>query len=266
MSQNVHVRVLIRERVACPLALVLTLLLASCSGPRLDRLDRPVAETGTAQSRSVVSALERTTRATLKEEDLLALYREDPREGIRVLADRHRREPTESRRLALVEMCLDEGDRQTGPRPLIAMGHYLDGASLCEQQALAVAGRTVGTPDQRSYNYVAARTARLLHEQPRSEVRSVNAPGVLRPWRLHLAHGEGQMDPRDYDYVAPVSWLTISLASSMAVVSSSASKSLPANCLRMRSETGAGSLELVSADSRNCPHICTRRARAFSAS
>lgn len=182
---------------------------ASCTGPTVEIRDRPVAETRTTKALTNPLALDRRNRSVLRDEQLLALYRSDPSRAIRILAGRYREDPTPARRLALAEVSSDQADRFTEDRPKVALGLYLDAASLAEAGAIAAIGSNGEAEERAIYNYAAARVVRILREYSRGGRRSIQAPGNLHRWRLTLAGGRGLVDPRSYDKLVPASWLKI---------------------------------------------------------
>jgi triacylglycerol esterase/lipase EstA (alpha/beta hydrolase family) len=198
---------LLPSRTASCLSLLAAFLLVSCSGPRVEMLDRPVTETKASRAMTNSSALDVGTRDTLREEDLADLYKSDDGEAIRTLAQRYKKLPTEARRRALAELSSDRADRITAQDRTAAIGHYLDAAQLTDKANLAAVGQAGESLDRTLYNYCAARVARLIHDQADRQSMSISAPGSLRNWHLTLASGNGAVDPRHYDIVVPASWL-----------------------------------------------------------
>jgi len=183
------------------------LALAACSGPNVKILDRPVSETKTARALTSSTALEQETRNTLRDEDLLSLYKKDSHAAITEMAKRFKADPTPGRRLALAEMSSDSADLMTEPQPLGALGRYLDAAWLTRDGANAASKQGVETPERTMYAYVSARVARLLRDQPKTAGRTRKVAGSFRTWQLTLDTSDGKVDPRDYDIVVPASWL-----------------------------------------------------------
>lgn len=198
---------LIPARVISSLGLLLALVLVSCSGPQLKLLDRPITATKSARALTNSSALDSGTKQTMREEDLLGLYKSDPEGAIRSLATLYKANPTEPRRKALAEISSDQADRLTDESLVRAIGHYLDAAQLTEQATLAALTQPGESTDRILYNYCAGRVARLIHQNWNKPLRTITAPGILHPWQLTIAHGVGEVDPRDYDLVVPASWL-----------------------------------------------------------
>ncbi|MBK1828314.1 esterase/lipase family protein [Haloferula rosea] len=183
------------------------LTLAACSGPNVKILDRPVSETKTARALTSSTALEQETRRTLRQEDLLQLYKKDSHAAISEMARRFKTEPSPERRLALAEMSSDSADILTRQQPLDALGRYLDAAWLTRDGALAASRQGIETTERTMYAYVSARVARLIRDQPKASGRSRRVSGSFHPWELKLDEGTGKVDPRDYDLVVPASWL-----------------------------------------------------------
>lgn len=189
------------------LAFAATLSLAACSGPNVKILDRPVSETKTARALTSSTALERETRNTLRDEDLLKLYKRDAHAAITELAGRLKQESTRARRLALAEMSSDSADVLTGDEPLAALGRYIDTAWLTRTGAIDAVSEGVEAPERTMYAYASARIARLLRDQPKTAGRTRTVHGSLRNWQLSLDTSRGKVDPRDYDLVVPSNWL-----------------------------------------------------------
>ncbi|MGB1129910.1 MAG: esterase/lipase family protein [Haloferula sp.] len=181
--------------------------LAACTGPNVKILDRPVSETSTARALTSSTALEKETRRTLREEDLLSLYKKDSHAAIAELAGRFKAKPTPERRLALAEMSSDSADVLTKDQPLDALGRYLDAAWLTRDNAYKASEQGIESPERTMYAYVSARIARLLRDQPKTAGRTRRVSGSFRTWQLDLDTSPGRVDPRDYDIVVPANWL-----------------------------------------------------------
>jgi triacylglycerol esterase/lipase EstA (alpha/beta hydrolase family) len=172
-------------------------------------LDRPVTSTETARVLTTSGALTDTSRATLNEEGLLDLYKQDPDGAIRTLAGRFEKQPTGNRRITLAEMCADIGDKLTRERPNAALGHYLDTARLCQDAALAAVGKQVESLDSALYNYSASRLVRVLHDMKHNGSATLEAKGGLRSYRLNIAKGTNNVSPTNFDLVVPASWIEL---------------------------------------------------------
>lgn len=199
----------IRPSLAFSVVGALALLLVSCAGPHVKVLDQPVHQTKTARALTAATALDKATRDTLREEALLDLYRQDSAAAVRTLADRYKKNPSETRRIALAEISSDEGDRLTEDQPAVALGHYLDAAKLCEAGAIASIKATGESADRTLYDYSAARAARIIREGTNPKLNTLKAPGQLKTWRLSLAQGHGLVDPRSYEMLVPSTWLKL---------------------------------------------------------
>lgn len=182
------------------------LFLASCSGPKLTMLDRPLTSTKTTRTLTNSTALTSENRATMKSEDLLSDYRRQPEAAIQSLAVLYNQNPTEARRQALAELCSDQGDRLTANAYPQAIGYYLDAASLTEERALNAPTESESV-DRTLYNYCVARIARLLRQQASTGSAEIVAPGPLTSHRFRLGSGAALVDPRQFDALVPASWL-----------------------------------------------------------
>ncbi|MGE9271586.1 MAG: hypothetical protein ACQKBU_12345, partial [Verrucomicrobiales bacterium] len=99
----------------------ISLTFVACAGPNVKILDRPVTETKTARALTSSTALETVSRQTLRDEELLSLYKRDSHAAILELARRVEQAPSPARRLALAEMCSDSADLLTETQPSEAL-------------------------------------------------------------------------------------------------------------------------------------------------
>jgi hypothetical protein len=205
-SMNTPLRLLLPRR---RIALLLALVLASCSGPQLEILNRPV--TATKNDRALRDSKNQAdgTLATLRTENLLQTYREHPQQAIVTLAQRHQQAPTAARRQALGEMLSDTGDELLADNRAQALGYYLDGARLCEKGALQAVSSNPNSPDRTIYNYCAGRVARILREGAPQGNSTLTAPGALHTFQLGIAQGKGHIHPASLDLLVPSSWMDI---------------------------------------------------------
>ena len=187
--------------------LIGTSLLTSCGGPKMVMRDHSVTAPQNSRALTSSTALAGATHQTLRDEDLLELYRRDPGEAVRVLAGRYDQQPNETRRRALAEIVSDTGDILTKDRPDEAIGHYLDAARLSQEAALDSLGGDRESLDRTIYNYCAARVARILHDEGNSAKTPVVARGSLRTYRLDVASGPHNVNPVDFDLIVPVDWI-----------------------------------------------------------
>ncbi|MEP4079698.1 esterase/lipase family protein [Haloferula sp.] len=163
--------------------------------------------TKTSQALTSSTALEQGTRKTLREEDLLKLYKHDSHAAINELAARFGQDSTQGRRLALAEMSSDQADFLTAENPMAALGRYLDAAWLTKEAAIVSQSEGVESTGKTIYDYSVARITRLIHGLNHNDLKSAMVSGSFRSWQLTIAEGEGKVDPRDFDVVVPTSWL-----------------------------------------------------------
>lgn len=177
------------------------LILASCSGPSVQMLERPVTTTRGHQGLSSGSALAASTRRTLRRE---RLPRSD--QAIDRLVRRYQAAPTAERRNALAELLADTATRISERDPRRALGYYLDSLRLLQDAAVAAgtaeaAGRA---SEEVLYSFSAAQVARLMHER---EADVAEAEGEFGVYELGVASGPEFVDPGRFDAVVPAEWL-----------------------------------------------------------
>jgi len=192
-----------------PVALLLALVVVSCSGPQMQILNRPLTATKNDQALRNSKKQADGTLVTLRAENLLQIYREHPQQAIVTLAQRHQQAPTAARRHALGEMLSDTGDELLPDNRARALGYYLDGARLCEKGALQAVNSNSNSPDRTIYNYCAARVARILREGSNQGNASLTAQGALNTYTLGVDQSKTSIHPASLDLLVPSSWVDV---------------------------------------------------------
>lgn len=112
------------------LAITPIFFLASCSVPGVKLVTQPLADSAVVGELLNSNKITPETRAHLKEEGIQAVYRKNPSEAITVLSKRLAEDPTQGRRLALIELCSDTGSQLASTDIPKAVGFHLAAAEL----------------------------------------------------------------------------------------------------------------------------------------
>ncbi|NCF91452.1 MAG: hypothetical protein GWQ05_10905 [Verrucomicrobiaceae bacterium] len=205
-SRPIH-RLLTTELACAAALLAICFQGVSCSSPGVQRLSRPITDSALLRALMDPTELAEETATTLREERLLKVYRRDPFEAQRTLAQRYEAQPTEPRRQALAEISSGHGDRLAETDQNEAIGHYLDAAALTHTAALEDATAVEATPDSALYDYAVSRVTMLAYESQIDLSQAFRTSGNLNSYVVRLAQGDHLVSPRQFNDMAPADFL-----------------------------------------------------------
>lgn len=177
------------------------LLLSSCSSvPIVKELRVPILNSAFAGELLHPKKFTKQTHALLEARNLLQDARDKPAEVVIVLQRSLGDDPSLQVRLALVEVCSDEGDSLAASEPMRAVGYHLAAAEAALPGALK--GRDAGKRDElrELYNFSCGRVADILFENGHdwSKVIEVEGPGQNYQLRCKTS-GKGLVSPSYFD-------------------------------------------------------------------
>lgn len=185
------------------------LVLISCSGPSISILDQSVS--GGKSVRKLLSAetLDPASKLTLKKNQLQKLYRSDPDQAIQKMWALYKKQPTDDRKIAIAEMCFDQGLGLSETQPKKALGYYLDSAKLCKVTPTQKTDLTYSTKPSVLYKHAVANVVQILQNKQFHAVKQIKVHGSLYEFSFDVAKGKKYLHPRDFDLLVSADQLKI---------------------------------------------------------
>lgn len=148
------------------------------------------------------------TSAYLSQQNLAGAYRKDPAGTIVALRSGLSAESSSPRRMALIELCTDQGVRLAGSEPHQAVGYHLAAAELAFKAANSSKASESRKRYRAVYNHSSGQVARILFESNHLWDKTATVPGPGKIYRLSCRiKGEHYLDPRRYDELDPAEYL-----------------------------------------------------------
>ena len=161
------------------LAITPVFLFASCGAPPgMTKLAQPLTNGPILGALFNPEKLTPETEAYLKQQDLLGAYRKDPSAMIISLRKGLTGSSPSQHRVALIELCSDQGDRLAKGEPHQAAGYHLAAAELAFPSAASSQSSARRDQFRAAYNHSAGQLTRILFDlQWRPSKNSINKTG-----------------------------------------------------------------------------------------
>ena len=187
------------------------LFLASCaSPPGMTKLEQPRTSDPSLALLFDPGELTPETEACLGQEDLAGAYRTDPTATIISLREGLKDGSSRQYRVALIELCSDQGDRLAKTEPLQAVGYHLAAAEFAFKAANSSQASAQRKHYRAVYNHSSGQVARILFESGHAWGKTITLQGPGKSYRLRSRmSGRHHVDPRQFDELDPAEYLEL---------------------------------------------------------
>lgn len=187
--------------------------LGGCSTTGVKELRKPLTDNSLAAEILNPRRLSPETREILREEGLAAGQRKDRDAAITELDRRFRENPTPGYRVALAELCVNEGNTLARKsEPVDSVGYFLCAAEFAYPEVIGGKASPEREVLTKIYNHSCSRVATILFEatvdKSRPGKRTISGP--LHPYQLSLRdRGIGYFDPNYVDTIEAAEYLEV---------------------------------------------------------